>query len=114
MWILKILAINLGIVFLTELSLAFLLGAKSIRKFITVLLVNIITNPLVVIVAICLTLFLTKAQYIGIFILEVIVFIAEGFMFSKFGTFNKKNPYIISLLLNVISFTAGEIIDIIL
>ena len=38
--------------------------------------------------------------------------LSEGFMFQKFKTFDNKNPYLISLVVNVVSFTAGKIINI--
>jgi len=114
MWILNILALNLIIVFITELPLAFLLGAKSLKKIITSALVNIITNPAVVLFSLSLTLIYPDFQSIGLFISELLAFFTEGFMFSKFKTFGAKNPYVISLLLNLASFTAGEIIEIFL
>lgn len=114
MWILKILAGNLAIVFVIELSLGVLLGAKTIRKIITMVLVNIITNPAVVLSGMCLTLFLSRWESIGICILEVLVVVTEGFMFWKFKTFDRKNPYLISLVLNVASFAVGEVINIFL
>ena len=114
MWILKILAFNLALVFISELSLGFLMGAKKPKKIITLALINIITNPAVVLSGMCLTLFFNNLQYIGIFILELLVVFIEGFMFSKFKIFDKKNPYLISLVLNATSFALGEIINIFL
>lgn len=114
MWILQILALNLAIVFAAELPISFAMGARTARKIITVALINIITNPTVVLCALCMTLFFAKWQHIGILILELLVFFVEGFMFSKFKIFGKKNPYLVSLSLNVVSFTVGEIINIFL
>lgn len=114
MWILKILACNLAIVFVIELSLGVLLGAKTVRKIATMVLVNIITNPAVVLSGMCFTLFLSDWENIGICILEILVVVTEGFMFRKFRTFDSKNPYLISFVLNFASFVTGEIINIFL
>ena len=114
MWILKILACNLAMVFIIELPLGFAVGAKTVKKIITMTLINIITNPAVVLTGMCLTLFFETWQYAGIAVLEILVVFTEGFVFSKFKTFDKKNPYFISLMLNVVSFASGEIINIFL
>lgn len=110
MWILEILAQNLSVVFVTELTLGFLFGARNAKKFITVMLINIITNPAVVLTALSLTLFWRRAEDTGIFILEVIVVFLEGFMFKRFKVFDNKNPYLISLVLNCVSFITGKLL----
>ena len=114
MWILAILARNLAVVLITEPLLGVVAGARSLRKILTVILVNVITNPLVVLSALSLTVFFSRMQPTGLFILEVLAVFSEGFIFSQFKTFGKKNPYIISLALNCASFTAGELINILL
>lgn len=114
MWIINILALNIAIVFITELPICFFIGAKTKRKIITAGLINVITNPAAVMCGLALALFLPNFQSTGIFLIELFVVFIEGFMFSSFKTFDKKNPYLISLLLNFISYTAGEIINIFL
>ncbi len=111
MWILKILGFNLLIVFLTELPLACLLGAKNVKKLVTTALINIVTNPAVVLTGLCISMFFSRWKMPGTFILEALVFITEGFMFSRFDIFEKKNPYLISLVLNFTSFLLGELIN---
>ena len=112
MWILAILVRNLTIVLLTEPFLGIIFGAKTERKIITVILVNIITNPAVVLSALSLTIFFNRAEDIGLLFLELLAILVEGFMFQKFKTFDNKNPYLISLVVNMVSFTAGKIINI--
>lgn len=112
-WILHILLFNLTIVLLTELTLGFFLGATSLEKLLTLTLANIITNPVVVLSSLAMTLFLNAFQPIGVWILELLAFVTEGFIFSRCHVFKTKNPYIISLILNVASFGIGEIINII-
>lgn len=114
MWIINILIFNLIIVFITELLVGFCIGIKSARETVTVSLINIITNPLAVLCGLCMTLFLDAWQHLGIIILEIIVVLVEGFMFSRFNIFKGKNPYLCSFILNLASFLTGEIIDIFL
>ena len=109
-WIFHILIFNLTIVFVVELTLAAILGARSFKKFITVALVNIITNPAVVITMLMVTMFYNKFETVAIIILELAVFFTEGFLFSKYKPFKKDLPYVISLILNLASYLAGEIL----
>ena len=110
-WILNILVFNLVMVFILELIPAWLFGSRTTQKFITVLLSNIITNPLVVISRLSMTLFLPEWEPAGIIVLEIMAVLIEGFIFSKYNVFEKKNPYIISIILNLISFLPGELIN---
>lgn len=114
MWILAILARNLAVVLITEPLFGFLFGARNPKKIITLSLINIITNPIVVLTALSLSVFFPFMQIPGLFLLEGFAVFSEGLMFSKFDTFDKKNPYLISLALNCISFTAGKLINILL
>ena len=84
MWILHILIFNLTIVFVVELTLAVILGARNFKKFITVALINIITNPLVVITMLTVTMFYNRFETFVLVVLELAVFFTEGFLFSKY------------------------------
>ncbi len=111
MWIIKILVFNLSLVLASELSVSFLLGARTIRKLSTVALINVITNPLAVMLVLYLHVRIGTWPYSLILCLEILIVILEGFMFSRFQMFKEKNPYLISLLLNLVSFGIGEIIN---
>ena len=114
MWILKILVRNLMLTVLLEVPVGYALGARKSKKVITMILANVITNPLVGYFRLCLILFFSNMESAGILVLEFLAFISEGFMFSKFDTIDKRNPYLVSLILNLISFSIGEIIALIL
>ncbi len=111
MWILEILAVNLAIVLIIELTLAFILGAKTRVKFSTVALINVVTNPLVVLCGLGARMFVPEAEPFVLLVAEISAFLGEGFTFSKCKIFENKNPYIISFILNLASFTTGEIIN---
>ena len=113
MLILNILVFNFLIVLVTELSVSFLLGIRTIREAITVILINIITNPIVVVLSLLLTFMFYEWRVFGNFILEIAVVFSEGYMFGRFNIFNNKNTYLCALLLNTISFLAGELLKLI-
>lgn len=113
MWIIHILIFNLTTVLVTELPIAFFLGAKTLRKISTVTLANIITNPLVVLISLYVAVLFPSMSTTVNILLEVAVLFAEGFIFSRFNVFRQKKPYLISLALNTVSFLSGELIDII-
>ncbi len=96
-----------------ELIVALILGVRDKKDIINVILVNVITNPVVVVSQ---TLLYIKFGYtiemIGIGILEVVVVIVEGLIYKKVLKYNKLNPILLSLLLNATSFFIGELINI--
>ena len=112
MWIVNILMLNLLIVFAIELPVGFFLGARSFKQFITMALINIMTNPAVVLCRFAMVMYCHSFEPIEILVLELLVIAIEGFMFSKFISFNQKNPYFISFILNVLSYGIGELIKI--
>lgn len=114
MWILPILIRNFGIVLLTELPLGFCFDIKKWKDIFLLILLNIITNPLAVLIAMYLTLFLPTWQTPGIIALELLIVLTEGFLMYKLRLFSTHNPYGISLVLNAASFAAGELIKIFL
>ena len=82
-----------------ELIAAFIIGLRK-KDLIYVLLVNIMTNPLVVSLPILmLVMFGFYARYICLAILEILALISEGFVYNKVLTYKKLNPYLISLIL---------------
>ena len=111
MFYVKILLNYLFIVFVPELPVAYILGARSFNKISSVALINIITNPAVVYISLLTLLFAGKWHTPVLIILEIAVWLIEGFSFSKFKIFDNKKPFLISLCLNLTSFLSGEIIE---
>ena len=111
MWIVNILVFNLILVLFTELLLAFVFGARSPVKLLITALANIATNPFVVICALLFNIILREKSYVVIFALETAAVITEGLIFSKAEVFDGKNPYLLSFILNLVSFLIGEIIN---
>ena len=99
------------IVLVLETTIGYILGARKNRNLITVILSNIITNPVVVVLALLLTVHLYQWRIWWVIALEVAAVFAEGWIYSKYKIFPKGNPYVISFVLNLLSYTTGEIIN---
>ena len=111
-FIVNTLLFNLTIVLVVETAVAILFGARKAKDISTVMLVNILTNPPVVLSGLAMAMFINSFEKPLLYVIEVIVFLLEGFIYSKCKTFGTKNPYLISLVLNFTSFALGELINI--
>ena len=87
---------------------AFFLGVRDARDQLLILLVNIVTNPLLVLFSVILMyhLGIDRAYLITYLILEPIVVYAE-YRFYRTYLSTEKDPFRLSLLLNIISVTGG-------
>lgn len=75
------------------------------------LLINLITNPLIVLIFNILSLMNFKHILIAIIILEMLVVIVEGKLYKVFLKENKNKWYINSLILNLSSYLVGIVIS---
>jgi len=83
-------------------------GEKGIFKM--VILVNILTNPIVVFLSNLWFVEIKNYSYVTIFILEVFAILVEGNIYSKFFDTSVKKAYFISLIANVVAYVSGIII----
>ena len=94
-----------------ELVLSLILGIRTKKDILNIILVNIATNPIVVSVPI---LFLIKynsnMRIISLYILEIFTVLVEGFIYKKVLNYKKINPYLFSLLLNCGSYFIGKLL----
>ena len=96
---------------LMEVILAFILGIRKGDTLI-VILVNIMTNPLVVSIPIFIMMkYGMRYRFYALAILEIMAFASEGFVYSKVLDYKKINPYVVSLILNLGSYLIGEVIN---
>jgi hypothetical protein len=96
-----------------ELITAFILGIRDRKDIINVILVNVLTNPVVVLSQQFLHYkYNTAVEIIGIIILELLAFLVEGLIYKRVLKYKELNPLILSLLLNATSFCIGELINI--
>lgn len=96
---------------LIECVIAFILGYRK-KDLINVMLVNIMTNPLVFIVPVYFNIKYGIIQRnVVLFILEILALLLEGYVYKKYLSNRKMNPFVLSLLLNISSYLFGVIIN---
>lgn len=106
-----IMLICLSSTIMIELIMSLLLGIRNKKDILNVILVNIMTNPLVVSILMYITYNRLFNTTISIIILEMLVILTEGFTYKKVLTFDKINPYVLSLILNISSYFIGELLN---
>ena len=110
--IIKILINSLVFTLLIEIIVAKTLKIKEKKDLINIVLVNIVTNPIVVLFPYVIGLYFgIKCRYILLFMLELLTVLFEGLVYKKNLKYNKINPYIISIILNLCSYLIGDIIN---
>ena len=106
-----IMLICLSSTIMIELIMSLLLGIRNKKDILNVILVNIMTNPLVVSILMYITYNRLFNTTISIIILEILVILTEGFTYKKVLTFDKINPYFLSLILNISSYFIGRVLN---
>lgn len=106
-----IMLICLSSTIMIELITSLLLGIRNKKDILNVILVNIMTNPLVVSILMYITYNRLFNTTISIIMLEILVILTEGFTYKKVLTFDKINPYVLSLILNISSYFIGELLN---
>ena len=97
----------LGVTVVIEGALAFLWGVRKAADQLIVLLVNVLTNPLLVSVGyLILFRFGTTGYNVATAAMEVSVVFIEGWIYKKFLE-TQKHPFLLSLFLNAGSFLIG-------
>jgi len=95
-----------------EVFVSFLVGVRDKKDFLNIILVNIMTNPLVVSLPIYIQIkYGLNARFISVFILEILATIGEGIVYFKFLKYKNINRFILSLVLNLSSYWIGKIIN---
>ena len=106
----KIMLICLISTIIIETIFAFIFKVRNKKDFLNIILVNIITNPIVVIIPIYIELIYGLTyRNISLIILEILTVLIEGFIYYKYLDYRKINPYLLSFLLNLLSYFIGEI-----
>ncbi len=107
----KYMAICLSLTIIVEVIVGLICGIRDKKDIINVLLVNVLTNPLVVSIPVLVLIrYGVKNYYIVFYLLEVLTVFVEGFIYLKVLKYRKINSFILSLLLNLSSFLLGKII----
>ncbi|MCI8330495.1 MAG: hypothetical protein HFE04_00165 [Bacilli bacterium] len=111
-YIIKTGAICLLSTIIIELIVALLLKVRHKIDLIYIIIVNIITNPLVVMIPLYLNIkYGLLERNISLGILEFATIFFEGNTYKKYLEYNKINPYIFSVILNASSYLIGILIN---
>ena len=107
-----LISFNLFLTLIIEVPVAFLLGVRKPRDVETVMLTNVVSNPVFVTTVFLLLHFhiINGTFNIVILFLEIVVSVAEGFVYRRFIREGKINPFVLSFLANACSFAVGAIL----
>ena len=103
-------AFSLVLTLALEAGFFLLVGKRDPKDLLLVLLVNVLTNPAVVLLYWLAVL--SASSYIAIIvaILEILAVLTEGYCYRKFGH-DFQRPYLFSLSANLFSFGVGMLIQ---
>lgn len=100
-------AVSLGLTLLLELPVAYYWGLRSRHDLTVAVLVNVLTNPAVVL----LNGLLSATPWWAVqLLLEAAAIAVEGFCYRHCGE-NIRRPYLLSLCANCISYGAGLVLN---
>lgn len=111
-------SISFAVTVLIELTVSFIcFKVRRKKELELIFLVNLLTNPLAVVIYINLSKIF---KYISIFvcIIEVSVFVTEALIYKSFSKEEEyediKKPWLFSLVLNALSFCTGLLLKLII
>ncbi len=115
MKILMIMLISLCSTIIIETIVAFIIGFRKKIDFINVILVNLLTNPIVVSVSLAINILCGLFyRHVAMIFLELGAFLVEGYIYTKYLKYNKLNGFVVSLILNIFSYCLGLLINFII
>ena len=96
-----------------ETAVALLFNLKNKFTFSVIFLVNLLTNPVAVVLKFIFYMLLDETAVV-VPLIELAVLFFESFLyflFSKDERFTIKNPVLYAITANVVSFAAGELVN---
>lgn len=104
--LLAALAISLALTLVLEAGFFLLTGKRNRKDLLLVCLVNIVTNPAVVLLYWLASLYTDLNPVMVKAVLELFAVLAEGHYYKKYGQ-DFKRPYLFSVAANAFSFGMG-------
>ena len=100
------------ITIIIEVLTGLIIGIRDKKDLLNIVLVNILTNPVVVAVPVLILLVWgSTARWISLAVLEILTVIVEGFIYFKVLKYRKINGFLVSLILNLASYGIGELLN---
>lgn len=109
--VLLILAICLLLTILIEEALALVIGVRRAFDLAVILFANTLTNPIAVFGNLALQAYTSIPRPAYVVIIELAVFITEALIYKKLLFTKKPSPFIMSLILNGVSFVIGTLLS---
>ncbi len=91
-----------------EIILGLIFGIKNKKGIITIIGVNILTNPIVVFIYSLITK--SSVRIIVLTVMEIIVVLVEGLIYKRKLLNKKISPFLLSSILNLCSYLFGTFI----
>jgi len=107
------LAVSLALTLALEAGFFLIAGKRDKKDLLLLILVNILTNPVVVLAYWLAVLYTDYHAVIIIVPLEVFAVLVEGCFYRKYSR-SFKRPYLFSLAANVFSYGAGLLIQLVI
>lgn len=104
------LALSLLLTIALEIGFFLLLGKRNKKDLLLVTLVNVLTNPVVVLLYWIAVLYTDLNTVIIMIPLEIFAILTEGYYYKKHGH-DFKHPYIFSICANMFSYWIGVLIQ---
>lgn len=108
--ILVALAFSLVMTIVFETGFFFITGKRNKKDLLLVILVNVLTNPIVVLIYWIIAIYTDWNTTIVKIPLELFAVVTEGLYFKKYGQ-SFKRPFLFSLAANAFSFSLGLILQ---
>ena len=108
--IILVFAVCLILTIILEESAALIIGIRKRFDLAVILLVNVLTNPIVVFTGMVMGSYTRIPRVVYITFLELAAFITEALIYRKLLYTKKLSPFILSLILNSVSFFIGTTI----
>ena len=105
------LAVSLALTIAFEVLFYLLTGKRDKKDMLLVVLVNIVTNPAVVLLYWLATMYTNLNKYAIIIPLEAFAILTEGYYYKIYGH-GFKRPYVFSAAANMFSYWIGVLIQI--
>jgi len=106
------LAVSLAMTIVLETGYFLLTGKRNKKDLLLVVLVNVLTNPVVVLSYWLAVAYAGLNRFVVIVPLEILAVLTEGYLYKKHGQ-EFKRPYGFSLFANLFSFGTGFLIQMI-
>lgn len=110
LYLLKMFGISLLLTLGIEWAIAFLWGVRRKKEWLLITLVNIVTNPLAVLSYWLYRIYVAGPSIAVQVVIEIIVVLAEALIYRSFAKeegWQLKNPVLLAVVSNIISWGVG-------